>query len=236
MRKVFISLILLLLFFVPMTASAYFFADAIISEVAPQNIIEGNSVNGILKINAACNFQDKKDFKASVNYGGSEGSESLGSCPCKTDSSEIKRVVCDFNFSHQYNTVGQYLITPTVDWTTGGFGVGSRPGAPAKVNVFEAPTLPTSTGHATTDNPLSTSTVAGLVKTVTNVVYIIAYMLTVLFIMLGGFMIITSSGNPEQITRGRKIVLYTIIAFAILIAARGIINLIFIIFDIPTRI
>jgi len=145
-------------------------------------------------------------------------------------------VVCDFKFSHQYNTVGQYSITPTVAWTTGG-GIGglggSRVGAPAKINVFEKPTAGSGRG---TGNPLSTSTVAGLLKTVTNVIYIIAYSLTVLFIMIGGFMFITSSGNPEQITKGRKIILYTIIAFAILVAARGIINLIFIIFDIPTRI
>ena len=229
MRKFFIILILLL-FFAPIMVSAYFFADAFISEVAPQNIMEGNSVNGVLKINAACSWDEPKDFGALISYGDTTSFETLGRCPCTTapDATEIKRVVCGFNFSHQYNTVGQYFITPSVSG-----GIGGGLGAPVTINVFERPTAGPGGGAG---NPLSTSTIAGLVKTATNVIYVIAYMLTALLIMIGGFMIITSSGKPEQITKGRKIVLYTIIAFAILIIARGIINLILMIIDVPTRI
>ncbi|MBU3918406.1 pilin [Patescibacteria group bacterium] len=238
MKKFFIILSLLLLFFSPIMVSSYFFAEPIIAEVAPQSIIEGNFIKGVLRINASCDWQDPKDFSATVNYGGSEGSETLGSCPCATDpaSTGIKTVICDFDFNHQYNTIGQYSITPSTGWFAGGgFGgvPGSRSGAPVVVNVLEGPPVFPGNGAG---NPLATSTIAGLVTTITNIVYVIAYMLTALFIMVGGFMIITSSGKPEQITKGRQIVLYTIIAFAVLVAARGIINFILILIDAPTRI
>ena len=54
----------------------------------------------------------------------------------------------------------------------------------------------------------------------------------VLLIMIGGFTIMTAAGNPEKITKGRKIIIYAIIGFAIMAISRGILALIYLILGI----
>ena len=97
------------------------------------------------------------------------------------------------------DTVGEKIVRPSFN-SVSGVGRYSEDVIPVKVEVLEEPVIP-SNGL---ENPLSTSTTFGLFRTATSVIYVIAYALTVLFIMIGGFMVITSSGSPEQIIRGKK--------------------------------
>jgi len=217
--------------------------EVFLSDVSPLNIVTGQTVTGTVKVIVTCSGDSNVQAEGAVQFTG-HAFISLGICECKSiDTSALgvflppKIVVCDFNFSHDYNvSPGTHEIIPRVYW--GGAAVGSpsasaHGGPSMTINVFEGPPTPSGNGAG---NPLATSTVTGLVTTITNAIYVISYMLTALFIMIGGFMIITSSGNPEQIIKGRQIVLYTIIAFTVLVAARGIINFILILIDAPTRI
>jgi len=50
--------------------------------------------------------------------------------------------------------------------------------------------------------------------------------------MIGGFMFLTSSGNPNQITKAKEIITYAIIGITIMALARGIIEFIKLVLDI----
>ncbi|MBU4022840.1 pilin [Patescibacteria group bacterium] len=229
MKKSF--LILLVIVFTGLAPGVYGASQIYISDLAPVNLVVGETISGAVRVNFSC--INPINITATLKIGNAS-SINLGNCNCENDPFSAiagieKNVQCSFNFSEAVpNTPGEYQVIPGIS-----FGAGSIQGTSAIINVFDEPPIPTGNG---VENPLATSTVAGLVTTVTNAIYVIAYMLTALFIMVGGFMIITSSGNPEQIMKGRKIVLYTIIAFAVLVAARGIINFILILIDAPTRI
>jgi len=239
MRKFFVFLFIFSLFFLfgvcaevdawnyCLTPNSWF------SSVEPNNVLVDQKFSGEMIIEIVCLGEESSPEICSaipmVNYG--SGDERIGDpCVCESRSSPPKTVRCSYNFTNSFDSSGEKTLIPRFEFRPSGSYFS---GPSMTINVFERPTFPPGTGAG---NPLSTSTIPGLIKTATNVIYIIAYMLTVLFIMIGGFMIITSSGNPEQITKGRKIVLYTIIAFTILIAARGVINLILMIIDAPTRI
>ncbi len=54
----------------------------------------------------------------------------------------------------------------------------------------------------------------------------VAGLLAVIFIIIGGFMFITSAGNPEQVTRARGILTNAIIGLIIAIVASAIVGFI----------
>jgi len=238
--KIFFLIIFLL--FLALRAGAFSVCtpDLFIKSVNPENVIIGQEINGEMIVELSCT-ESLCYFTPVIDYGDGTGEHSLGGgeCLCVTeDAFPVKNVRCSYGFNYKYDSAGEYIVTPKGDLSSDDWGGTSgvdysTAGSGVRVNVLEGPPAPTGSGA---DNPLSTSTIPGLVKIGTRIIYIIAYALTVLFIMIGGFMIITSSGNPEQITKGKKIVLYTIIAFSILIVARGIVNLILMIIDVPTRI
>jgi len=229
MKKSF--LILLVIVFTGLAQGVYGASEIYISDLAPVNLVVGETINGTVRVNFSC--VNSMDVTATLKIG-TASSIDLGICNCENDPFSAglgieKNVQCSFNFSENVpNAPGEYQVISGIS-----FGAGSIQGTSVKINVFDEPPVPFVSG---VENPVATSTVTGLVTTATNAIYVIAYMLTALFIMIGGFMIITSSGKPEQITKGRQIILYTIIAFAVLIAARGIINFILILIDAPTRI
>ncbi len=63
-------------------------------------------------------------------------------------------------------------------------------------------------------------------------VYWIGNGMVILFILLGGFTIIAAAGEPRAIQKGKNTIFYSLIAFAIMTMARGIFELINVIFGV----
>jgi hypothetical protein len=76
-------------------------------------------------------------------------------------------------------------------------------------------------------NPLGVSTFPQVVNNVIGfLATTIAIPLTVIFVLVGAFQMITSSGDPEKFTKGRKTLLYAAIGFAVALLATGVTSLI----------
>lgn len=85
-----------------------------------------------------------------------------------------------------------------------------------------APNLVLAEGITIT-NPLAFDTIEDLIIGLITFLWRIATAVTPLMIVIGGFYFVTSAGNPQQVTTGKKIILYTIIGYAIISISRGLI-------------
>ena len=74
--------------------------------------------------------------------------------------------------------------------------------------------------------PLDTTTIEGVIAGMVNFLFTIGVVLAPLLIIIGGFLFVTAGGNLEQINRGKKIILWTIIGFLIILLAQGIIQVV----------
>ena len=54
----------------------------------------------------------------------------------------------------------------------------------------------------------------------------IASPLAVIMVLVGAFQLITSSGNPEKVSKGRKTIMWAAIGFVLALIAGGIVNII----------
>ena len=54
----------------------------------------------------------------------------------------------------------------------------------------------------------------------------IALPLSTIMVLVGAFQLITSSGDPEKVSQGRKTILYAALGFALALVAGGIVNII----------
>jgi hypothetical protein len=91
------------------------------------------------------------------------------------------------------------------------------------LNVAFADNQPT---NITLPNPLGTQTFAQITANVLGFIFWdIATPLTVLMVLVGAFQLMTSAGEPEKISQGRKTIMYAAIGFAIALIASGAANI-----------
>jgi hypothetical protein len=72
-------------------------------------------------------------------------------------------------------------------------------------------------------NPLRACDLRGLVEAIINFIFWVATALAPLMIVIGAFYFVTSAGNPHQIDTAKKIILYTLIGYAIILLSKGLI-------------
>ena len=77
-------------------------------------------------------------------------------------------------------------------------------------------------GGLTLQNPLSSATFNSVVTTVINYMIYVAVPLCTIFVLIGAFKMITSSGDPEKAKSGRNTILWAAIGFAVLLLAKGV--------------
>lgn len=70
-------------------------------------------------------------------------------------------------------------------------------------------------------NPISSVTLQELLENVLNFLFSIAVVVLPITILYGGILLLTAGGNPEKISRSRTILLWAVVAFAIILLARG---------------
>ena len=76
------------------------------------------------------------------------------------------------------------------------------------------------------ENPLEYDSFDKLVKAVIGYFFWLAIALTPLLVIVGAFYLMTAAGDPEKITKGKNIILWTCIGFAVILFSWGIIALI----------
>lgn len=79
----------------------------------------------------------------------------------------------------------------------------------------------------TLPDPLGGQTFEGLVGNIAKFIFWdIAVPLSVIMILVGAFQLMTSAGDPEKTSKGRKTIIYSAVGLAIAIIASGIVTLI----------
>jgi len=72
-------------------------------------------------------------------------------------------------------------------------------------------------------NPLQTTNLAGIVDSILTVLFNFAIILAPLMIVIAGIMFVTAAGNPDQVSRAKRILLWTGVGFIVILLARGLI-------------
>lgn len=75
-------------------------------------------------------------------------------------------------------------------------------------------------------NPLKYNVFEDIIEGLINFLFKIGIALAPLMIIIGGFLFVTAGGNIEQVNRAKKIIIWTLIGFLIVLLAQGIMNLI----------
>lgn len=71
------------------------------------------------------------------------------------------------------------------------------------------------------DNPLNARTLEELVDGIINFIFWVATALAPLMIVIAAFYFVTSAGNPKQTDTAKKIILYTLIGYGIILLSKG---------------
>ena len=76
------------------------------------------------------------------------------------------------------------------------------------------------------ENPINACSFEDLVNNLINFVFYIALALTPLMIIFGAFFLLTAGEDPKRVETGRRIIIYTLIGFTIILLAKGLVALI----------
>ncbi len=71
----------------------------------------------------------------------------------------------------------------------------------------------------TIDNPVSGTSLGEVLASIINALLLFAGAVAVLFLIIGGFRYVVSTGNPEQVDAARKTILYAILGLIIIFIA-----------------
>jgi len=98
------------------------------------------------------------------------------------------------------------------------------------INFAEAqvvcPGTPCPGGEICIENPLCAENLEDLILAIATFIFWVATALAPLMIIIAAFYFLTSGGNPQQIAIAKRIILYTVIGYAIILLSRGIIAII----------
>ncbi|MEK7174573.1 MAG: hypothetical protein AAB759_02855 [Patescibacteria group bacterium] len=93
------------------------------------------------------------------------------------------------------------------------------------VRVFAKDENPPRTGGLTITNPLGDSTFPAVVAAVSEALAQIAIPIVAVMVLYGAFQIMTAGGKPEQVSSGRKTILYAVIGYAVVLLATSVVPL-----------
>ena len=132
---------------------------------------------------------------------------------------------CEGDWDHTYKKVGQFEVHACGIPESGiAHGICNVPYS-STVNVSPRSTSPSS--NRTTLNPLLATSIGSVLDRIGNIIFFLASSLAVLMLMIGGFIILTAAGSPDRLAKGRRVILLTLLGFAIMMLSKGIIDLIY---------
>lgn len=118
------------------------------------------------------------------------------------------------SLSHKYSEPKEYTVK--LMGTT--FGIASAIYS-TTVHILK-PIKPTG---STALNPLKATSISDILKTIGKGILTLGFAGALLMIIIGGYYFIFSGGNPQKASKGKKIILISLIGLAILIIAWGIV-------------
>jgi hypothetical protein len=65
-----------------------------------------------------------------------------------------------------------------------------------------------------------------LVLIVLNYLFTVSFWIVIIVLVWAGILMITASGNEEQFQQGKRLIIYAVIGFAVVIMGKGIVDLI----------
>ena len=151
-----------------------------------------------------------------------ESIDNLGVNRCQDGSCSINFLELPQNRRPNYNTIYEWKISAynkeddKIDTSsTRKFLVAQR--------VVAAPDTSVSSGGTQTvlENPISSATLPELLKNVLNFLFSLSIVILPIIILYGGFLMLTAGGDPTKISQSRTILLWAVVAFAIILLARG---------------
>jgi len=75
----------------------------------------------------------------------------------------------------------------------------------------------------TFDNPLSCEDFECVIGKIISALVKLAIPIVVIMVLVGGFQILFSAGNPEKIKTGRKTILYAVLGYVAILLANGLV-------------
>lgn len=77
------------------------------------------------------------------------------------------------------------------------------------------------TGKVCLCSPTTATSIEGILENIINYIFWFATAITPILIIVGGFYFITSGGNIEKVSTAKRIILFTLIGYTIILFARG---------------
>jgi len=81
----------------------------------------------------------------------------------------------------------------------------------------------TDCGGTGLQNPLCGKTFESVVESIAKGLLTIATPIVAIMVIVGGFMIMTAGGNSEKVKKGKDVVLYAVIGFAVILFAQAVV-------------
>lgn len=153
-----------------------------------------------------------------------ESIDNLGLNRCKADSCSINFLELPQGKRPNYDTVYKWTISAYDDKQN---IISTSPTRTFKVaqRVVAAPGTEAPSGDggipAVLENPISSETLSELLKNVLNFLFGLSIVILPIIILYGGFLMLTAAGDPTKISQSRTILLWAVVAFAIILLARG---------------
>ena len=83
------------------------------------------------------------------------------------------------------------------------------------------------------DNPLKYNKFEDLINAIIDFIFEIGIIITPLIIIIAAFIFLTAGGDPSKIKQAKEMLLYAFIGLAVIILAKGLINVLKEFFGIP---
>ena len=149
---------------------------------------------------------------------------------------ECKTGTCSFAFFDL--SVGKITHGETYVWKVTAYNAAGNPIDDSNIATFSTPQRPevvqppNQGGSGSNDrvinpsdlNPISSATLEELFTAVRNFLFGLSIVLLPVVILYGGFLLLTAQGDPEKISRARTVLLWAVVAFAIILVAGGLPN------------
>ncbi|MBI4085783.1 MAG: hypothetical protein HY433_00885 [Candidatus Liptonbacteria bacterium] len=65
-----------------------------------------------------------------------------------------------------------------------------------------------------------------IANAIIDALFKVATPIVAIMILIGGFQILTAGGDPEKFKKGRQTILYTVVGYAIIILAKGVVSIV----------
>jgi len=187
--------------------------DVYLKKVGPTTVDTGEEVSGILVVTVTCSGIT---VKPEVTLDFDDGySEVFGPAVCSPRVSGDEKIeIYNYDFSHIYLDADDYLIIATTMEKDEGETI-------SVLNPIEGVSVdPIESGIKAT----STSDV---IQSAVDVAFLVLSGLAIVFLVLGGMIWTTAAGIPAQVSKGKMIIMATLGGYAVILAAKGIMGLLF---------